>query len=668
MAVLRSRLSYALAAVGLLIGMATGVLPTGVSAAPPDGMPDVVLDRPVRGAGAIQALGKHFPAAAIENGMQPDALRRLLNTDDSAWVGPSGNIFFVEELIEELAVRDDAAASAPVAALSDTFRLHSLPGAKRVIYLDFDGHEAAGSAWAQGRSDTYAEPYSQDGDTAFSDAELTLIQEVWARVAEDYAPFAVDVTTEDPGIDKIRRTTESDDSYGTRIAFSPNIIYDCGCGGVAYLNAFDTFGIRSDGVYSHDYLQPGWVVTNTTRSAKTLAEAASHEAGHNLSLFHDGTSTVGYYQGHGDWAPIMGVGYYRNVSQWSKGEYNDASNKEDDLSLIESSGAPLRADDHGDSIAGGTVLTSTSVNLNGFITTRSDRDYFVFTTTGGQLSVNAAVAADGPNLDVSIRVVDASGGEVASADPAGLAASVDTNLSSGTYAIVIDGVGAGSPGSTGYSDYGSLGAYSLSGKLPTLTDGGGGGGNTAPTAVANASVTSGQAPLAVTLTATGSNDPDGDPLSYSWNLGNGSTATGSSTTVTYETTGLYQVTLTVSDGKASASDSVSIDVFAGPVTPVPLSPSNVKASASGGTINVTWIDRSTNEDRFVVVRETLRGSGAVKGSTTVATLDANTTSFTDSVGRGTYQYKVYAANSGGESATATSNRVSVRNGKQQGNR
>ena len=28
-----------------------------------------------------------------------------------------------------------------------------------------------------------------------------------------------------------------------------------------------------------------------------------------------------YYKGHGGWAPIMGVGYYKAVVQWSKGEY-----------------------------------------------------------------------------------------------------------------------------------------------------------------------------------------------------------------------------------------------------------------------------------------------------------------------------------------------------------
>ena len=54
--------------------------------------------------------------------------------------------------------------------------------------------------------------------------------------------------------------------------------------------------------------------------AKNLAEAASHEVGHNLGLSHDGTASTGYYSGQGAWAPIMGVGYYKPITQWSKGE------------------------------------------------------------------------------------------------------------------------------------------------------------------------------------------------------------------------------------------------------------------------------------------------------------------------------------------------------------
>ncbi|KAF6260322.1 hypothetical protein COO60DRAFT_898787 [Scenedesmus sp. NREL 46B-D3] len=61
-------------------------------------------------------------------------------------------------------------------------------------------------------------------------------------------------------------------------------------------------------------------------NAKNTWEATSHEVGHNMGLSHDGTASVGYYRGHGDWAPIMGVAYSRNVSQWSRGDYSGANN------------------------------------------------------------------------------------------------------------------------------------------------------------------------------------------------------------------------------------------------------------------------------------------------------------------------------------------------------
>ena len=80
-------------------------------------------------------------------------------------------------------------------------------------------------------------------------------------------------------------------------------------------------------------------------SDKIIAEAASHEIGHNLGLSHDGTSTQGYYGGQGAWAPIMGVGYSYSISQWSKGEYFDANNQEDDLQIIQNHGATLVPDD-----------------------------------------------------------------------------------------------------------------------------------------------------------------------------------------------------------------------------------------------------------------------------------------------------------------------------------
>src|SRR6185295_11944565 len=85
--------------------------------------------------------------------------------------------------------------------------------------------------------------------------------------------------------------------------------------------------------------------------------------GHNLGLSHDGrTDGAQYYGGHGSgetsWGPIMGTGYNRNVSQWSKGEYYLANNTQDDLAII-SAKISYRTDDHGDTLGSATALVIT---------------------------------------------------------------------------------------------------------------------------------------------------------------------------------------------------------------------------------------------------------------------------------------------------------------------
>ena len=87
----------------------------------------------------------------------------------------------------------------------------------------------------------------------------------------------------------------------------------------------------------------------TGKTGKNMGEAASHEIGHNFGLSHDATATASYYSGAAPWAPIMGVAYSQPVSQFSKGEYSGASTTQDDLAVI-ATGAPLRADDHGDTV------------------------------------------------------------------------------------------------------------------------------------------------------------------------------------------------------------------------------------------------------------------------------------------------------------------------------
>jgi hypothetical protein len=215
---------------------------------------------------------------------------------------------------------------------------------------------------------------------------------------------------------------------------------------------------------------------------KAVAEATSHEVGHNLGLSHDGTaallSSQDYYEGHGSgatgWAPIMGVGYSRELTQWSQGEYPDASNDEDDLALIPSHGAPLRSDDHGSSRASASTLAmqanggTMTVLQSGVIERRTDLDVFAFETAGGtvQLQVTPSPLARSSNLYVSASLLDAAGNVVASSNEAsGLGATLSAEISAGTYYVQVDGVGDNSP-APGYPDYGSLGQYQISGSVP----------------------------------------------------------------------------------------------------------------------------------------------------------------------------------------------------------
>ena len=398
------------------------------------------------------------------------------SVDDSLWVGPDGRLFYVDDFgygdTDE--VRTPGKAPYP---LTKTFKLHSLASSTKTIYLDFTGHRVTDTAWndyTASDPDNYP-AYSIDGNNgAFSKAEKTQVQLTFQRVAEDYAPFNVDVTTEAPPESAIDRSGAGDQTYGTRLLITRGgpvytDVCNSACGGVAFIDVFDLAG---SGANAHREYQPGFVFTlGVGTSAKNIAEAASHEVGHNFSLEHDGTSAVGYYQGHGAWAPIMGVGYYEPVSQWSKGEYADANNtSQDDIALIKSHGAPGRNDDHGNNTGSATVVPN-SGNAKGLVGTAADKDVFRFQSAGGSYTLSATPAPMGPNLDIQMRILRSNGTVLATINPdveqvnaskaTGLNATTTRSLPSGRYYLEVSGTGFGDPATTGYSKYGSLGIYSV---------------------------------------------------------------------------------------------------------------------------------------------------------------------------------------------------------------
>ncbi|MEO5680108.1 MAG: Ig-like domain repeat protein, partial [Acidimicrobiales bacterium] len=408
--------------------------------------------------------------AAANHRSEADIWRIL--ADPTARVGRRQRIYHVDPApAAALAADAPAAAAVPYA---QTFLLHSRPGSNHVIYLDFDGHTVANTAWndADTGPSFYAEAFTLDGDPAFSDAEKDVVQSVWQRMAEDYAIFDVDVTTQDPGQAAITRSSPADQVYGTRalITSTATIAARCACGGVAYIGVFDETDF-------HDEYQPAFVFArNLGGSAKSLAEAAAHEVGHNVGLVHDGTTSGAYYGGHGAWAPIMGSAYGRPISQWSRGEYASANNLEDDLAVIASHGATLVPDDHGDTAATATALPiGPTVATAGLISTDADVDVFRVRVASGPAAFSVAPAAVGPDLDVRLELRTAAGALVAADDPPsgatgpdtafGLGASVVATLvAGGDYLVSVTGVGTGDP-TTGYSGYASLGRYTLTGTV-----------------------------------------------------------------------------------------------------------------------------------------------------------------------------------------------------------
>ena len=528
------------------------------AAALPAGAKPIVLKRPVRGAEAISVLGQRLARVARDHKMSGRKLRRDLRTDSSLWVARDLALFYVER--ELTAANHPAAASMQTALmaaqsypLADTFKMHSKLGSKRIIYIDFDGHDLSGTVWSSYTNS--APPWDIDGNpSTFNDAERTRIQGIWARVAEDYAQFDVDVTTELTSEAAITRSSSSDEYYGTRALVSPISSYVGNYGGIAYVGVFDYVG---------DYYKPALIFPEKlSNGEKYIAEAVSHEVGHNLGLSHDGTTAgVTYYQGHGSgetgWAQIMGNGYYKYLTQWSKGEYPGANNTQDDIAVIQTNGLALRADDHGDSSASATALSSSSFGAAGLITTGADADFFRFSSGEGTVTLDLKIEPLGPNLDASMIVKNSSGQTVAAVNPAeALTASLAFSATAGIYFVSIEGVGKGDL-ATGYSDYASVGQYTITGTVSN-TD-----GDFPPAAVIEASTQKGEAPLAVQFRGSSSSDVDGMIVSYAWDFGDGSSSTSSNPVVqhTYTAAGAFTARVSVTDnrgGTSSASAAVQV--------------------------------------------------------------------------------------------------------------
>ena len=518
-----------------------------------------------------------------------------------------------------------------------TFLLHSRPGASKVIYLDFNGHTIKGALWNTDLVATsiVVPAFDIDGKVGtFNYAEHAMIQKIWKEISDSFAAFDVDVTTQDPGVENVRKSSVGDTTYGSRVCFGgkssylPNLLQPGddpdGILGITMLNSFNyqvtPVAYANDCpvlIFSDSIYQKG--------SAKDVADTAVHELGHAFNLNHsttdDGTTQVEYYAGHNDWAPYMGDTMGKSVAQWTNGDYNEnATNNEDELDIISTS-IPYIADDHGGTTATATLLNTTKAKLpvrsaipvyvytssaTGLIHDRADKDYFKIEVGEGEFYAEAIAADPQANLNVGVRLLDSAGDELFDAYDYSYSSEDGMNgyiynvsLAAGTYYIEVDGVGALWDADYAYfynddvgdsfeafTDYASIGRYTLK------TTSWGTPNNIAPVASTTGTTQQGgMAPSTVKFVGSNSYDTDGVITNYLWDFGDGTNSTLANPTHVYSAAGNYTATLLVTDNSNGTSAPATV-----PVTVKALS--NVKA-VNVLSVSVAWAKGTSRTGYFV---------------------------------------------------------------------
>lgn len=340
-------------------------------------------------------------------------------------------------------------------------KLNSFPSATATIFLDFDGHYVQNSLWNGGNPINCA---------ASGMTDLQII-EAFNRVAEDYRPFNLNITTDStvflaaPLNMRVRIIVTTSSSW-----------YAAGYTGVAYGGSF-SWGDDTPGFVFSDRLG--------TVNTKKIAETISHESGHTVGLAHQSkygascnlmeTYSTGYGSGETGWAPIMGNSQstIKNFSNWNNGPTPDGCGyTEDNLyTIVTYNGFGYRNDDYAETLNGSTfAIPGNSFNVSGIITTDTDKDAFKFTlNSNSNFHVTAApysVASNsaGANLDIAFELYNSSATLIRTYNPlTTLSVTVDTILNAGIYYIKILGTGNSNIGS-----YGSLGSYTITGSFSGL--------------------------------------------------------------------------------------------------------------------------------------------------------------------------------------------------------
>ncbi len=318
-----------------------------------------------------------------------------------------------------------------------------LSGATASIYLDFNGH--FDGTWGS-YSNITTPVFDQDNDlTTFSDGELTSMRDIWAVVADDYAPFKIDVTTVQPA--------SFANGVAMRVAIGGDGAWAGGpYGGVAYVGSFTNSIVNTVYVFPENL------------GGRATAEASSHEAGHGFGLQHQsqydaqGNLVAEYYGGPGDGrAPIMGSSYYTTRGLWWYGTSIGPNSYQDDMAVLSNTtnGFGYRADDHQAPAA--LSVSGREVSGSGIIERISDQDSFTFTAAAGEMNLSVDVFSGVGNLNARLELRDALGNLLVANDPATFATrrTITYAAAGGDYVLVV----------ASHGSYGDVGQYTVSGTI-----------------------------------------------------------------------------------------------------------------------------------------------------------------------------------------------------------
>lgn len=391
-------------------------------------------------------------------------------------------------------------------------QLNSLSDAPYTLYLDFAGFNFTG-IWG-GIGAPGNTPAFDNITGTFNAAEQERISQVWARVAQCYTPFNVNVTTIDPAV--AAGVADTDAHRQAYYDQTPRMMHTvigeqqedwCGhYGGISFVGVAQSSYGTTGNYGAGGGLKTNWVFTDGVGTGLACGQAAAHENGHGLGLVHqsdyNGDTKINEYSrgdnnsGFGTYAPIMGAAYYTQRGAWRVGDANAGMDytQNDVVNLLNNDGIGGYVEDS----IGHTIATATPIPLNGktvnpalakgVITPSSTteptpmgesnytKDYFRFFSEGGTMTLTAhngsqflsvGTADPGPTLRSTLRVLTRTGEVVGIGTEAAdtLSETYSGTLPAGWYVAEVASFGGHEQTLSGYNTtyYYDMGSYFLTG-------------------------------------------------------------------------------------------------------------------------------------------------------------------------------------------------------------